>query len=89
MVFGSIAKTEQAKVYQKFWRSEDPLTRSTSGTGLGLFITAKLAHRIGAELKLDSKLKEGSTFSIVMPIKAVKEVDRHNVVKDEVSRIFA
>lgn len=84
-----IAKTEQAKVYQKFWRSEDPLTRSTSGTGLGLFITAKLAHRIGAELKLDSKLKEGSTFSIVMPIKAVKEVDQHNVVKDEVSRIFA
>ncbi|MCA9329743.1 PAS domain-containing protein [Candidatus Saccharibacteria bacterium] len=84
-----ISKSEQAKVYEKFWRSEDPLTRSTGGTGLGLFITAKLAHRIGAEIKLQSKLQEGSTFSIVMPIKAVKKIDEANLAKDEASRIFS
>lgn len=83
-----ISKSEQAKVYQKFWRSEDPLTRSTSGTGLGLFITAKLADRIGAELKLNSKVKEGSTFSIILPVQAVKAVDQRNVVKNEVANIF-
>lgn len=84
-----IAKSEQAKVFQKFWRSEDPLTRATSGTGLGLFITAKLVQRLGAELKLDSKLKEGSTFSILMPVKAVKAVDKGNVIKNEVSNLFS
>lgn len=83
-----ISKSDQAKVYQKFWRSEDPYTRATSGTGLGLFITAKLAHRLGAELKLDSKLKEGSTFSIILPIVASQAVDQKNVVKSEVANIF-
>lgn len=83
-----IAKSEQAKVYQKFWRSEDPYTRSTGGTGLGLFITSKLAHRIGAELKLQSKLNEGSTFSIILPVRAVKDVDQGNVVKDEIAHLF-
>jgi signal transduction histidine kinase len=83
-----IAKSEQAKVYQKFWRSEDPLTRSTGGTGLGLFITAKLTQRLGAQLRLESKVKEGSTFSIVVPIKAVKSVDTHNVAKNEAANLF-
>ena len=62
-----IAKSEQAKVYDKFWRSEDPLTRSTNGTGLGLFITAKLARHIHGELGLQSELKKGSTFSLKVP----------------------
>lgn len=84
-----IAKSEQAKVYQKFWRSEGPLTRSTGGTGLGLFITAKLTHRIGAELKLESKIKEGSTFSIIVPTHAVKPVDTHSVAKNEVANLFS
>ncbi len=84
-----ISKSEQAKVFQKFWRSEDPLTRSTSGTGLGLFITAKLVDRLGAELRLESKSKEGSTFSIIIPTKAVKAVDRRNVIKNEVTNLFS
>ena len=62
-----IAKSEQSKVFDKFWRSEDPLTRSTNGTGLGLFITAKLARHIHGELSLDSELKKGSTFSLKVP----------------------
>lgn len=84
-----IAKSEQAKVYEKFWRSEDPLTRSTGGTGLGLFITAKLAHRIGAELRLQSAVKEGSTFSLIVPVKGSKPIDRKNQIKNEVANLFS
>lgn len=83
-----IAKSEQSKVFQKFWRSEDPYTRSTSGTGLGLFITTKLAHRIGGQLDLKSEIKKGSTFSIILPTKAFKTVDQHSVVKNEVAHLF-
>jgi signal transduction histidine kinase len=83
-----IAKSEQAKVYQKFWRSEDPYTRSTSGTGLGLFITAKLAHRLGAQLDLKSAVNEGSTFSIILPAKAFKTIDQTSAVKNEVAHLF-
>jgi PAS domain S-box-containing protein len=83
-----IARSEQNKVYQKFWRSEDPYTRSTSGTGLGLFITAKLAHRLGGYLMLESEIKKGSTFSIVLPVMAFREVDRGSVAKNEVANLF-
>lgn len=83
-----ISKTEQSKVYDKFWRSEDPYTRSTGGTGLGLFITAKLAHRIGGTLRLNSKLKEGSTFSLILPVTTTKSADQSNVVKNEIARLF-
>jgi two-component system, OmpR family, phosphate regulon sensor histidine kinase PhoR len=83
-----ISKSEQAKVFEKFWRSEDPYTRSTSGTGLGLFITTKLAHRIGAQIQLESKINEGSTFSIVFPLESFKTIDHTNVVKNEVAHLF-
>ncbi|MFO0955053.1 MAG: ATP-binding protein [Candidatus Saccharibacteria bacterium] len=84
-----ISKSEQDRVYEKFWRSEDPLTRQTSGTGLGLYITAKLARRIGAQLDLVSTPKIGSTFSIILPTLAVQEVDKKSVVKNEVDTILS
>ncbi len=64
-----IAKAELDKVYRKFWRSEDPSTREVSGTGLGLYVTKHLADNIGAEIKVESELKQGSTFSIIMSTK--------------------
>lgn len=84
-----IARSEQNKVYQKFWRSEDPYTRSTSGTGLGLYITAKLADRIGGYLMLESEIKKGSTFSIVIPVLAFKAVDQGSATKNEVAHLFS
>jgi signal transduction histidine kinase len=83
-----ISKSEQDRVYDKFWRSEDPLTRQTNGTGLGLYITAKLARRIGGQLDLESAPKQGSTFSITLPALAVQDVDKKNVVKNEVENIL-
>ncbi len=84
-----IAKSEQDHVYDKFWRSEDPLTRQTSGTGLGLYITAKLARRLGAQLDMQSALKQGTTFSLILPVVAVQPVDTKNVVKNEVETAFS
>ncbi|NTW62474.1 cell wall metabolism sensor histidine kinase WalK, partial [Candidatus Saccharibacteria bacterium] len=39
-----VSKSDQTKLFNKFFRSEDYRTRETSGTGLGLYIAAKLAH---------------------------------------------
>lgn len=62
-----ISKSDQAKIYNKFYRSEDYRTRETSGTGLGLYVAAKLASKIGTKIELDSRLNHGSTFSIRLP----------------------
>lgn len=65
-----ISKTEQTKVFEKFYRSEDYRTRETGGTGLGLYVVTKLAKKLGTEVKLVSRLNHGSTFSFILPVKA-------------------
>lgn len=62
-----ISKKDQEMVFDKFFRSEDFRTRKANGTGLGLYVTLKLARLIHAELDLKSELNEGSTFSIFIP----------------------
>lgn len=62
-----ISKTDLKHVFDKFFRSEDYRTRETSGTGLGLYVTKKLANLIGATLEIESELNKGSTFSVIIP----------------------
>jgi PAS domain S-box-containing protein len=62
-----ISNQDQEKVFDKFFRSEDYRTRKNNGTGLGLYVTSKLARLIHAEIELKSELNKGSTFSIFIP----------------------
>ena len=62
-----INKSDREKVFDKFFRSEDFRTRSHSGTGLGLYVTMKLANLLHAEINLSSELNKGSVFSIFIP----------------------
>jgi signal transduction histidine kinase len=64
-----ISKSDQQKVFAKFYRSEDYRTRETSGTGLGLYVAAKLAHKLGTKITLVSRLNFGSSFSFKLPVK--------------------
>lgn len=61
-----ISKSDQAKIFQKFYRSEDYRTRETRGTGLGLYVALKLASKIGTRIELSSRLNHGSTFSFTL-----------------------
>ncbi|SDZ17133.1 PAS domain S-box-containing protein [Micromonospora pattaloongensis] len=54
------------KVFEKFHRVEDPMTMSTSGTGLGLFIARRLAQAMGGEITVDSTLNVGSVFTLTL-----------------------
>lgn len=62
-----ISKADREKVFDKFFRSEDYRTRASKGTGMGLYVTMKLARLIHAEIDLDSELNKGSTFTIFIP----------------------
>lgn len=62
-----ISKADQKRVYDKFFRSEDYRTRKANGTGLGLYVTMKIARLIHAELSLESNLDNGSTFAVFVP----------------------
>ena len=62
-----ISKSDQERVFDKFFRSEDYRTRQANGTGLGLYVTMKLARLLHAEISLHSELNKGSTFTIFIP----------------------
>lgn len=59
-----ISTSDQKRIFQKFYRSEDYRTRETSGTGLGLYVTKKLADKLNTTIEVTSRLNHGSTFSI-------------------------
>jgi two-component system, OmpR family, phosphate regulon sensor histidine kinase PhoR len=58
-----ISRGDQTKIFNKFYRSEDYRIRETNGTGLGLYVSAKLAHKLHTRIELKSRLNHGSTFS--------------------------
>ena len=62
-----ISKTDQERIFDKFFRSEDYRTRKNNGTGLGLYVTMKLANMLHAKISVESELNQGSTFSIFFP----------------------
>lgn len=73
-----ISKSDQAKVFDKFFRSEAYRTRQTTGTGLGLYVTKKLARLIEADLKLESAVGKGTKFTICVPSVAQQEQPKHS-----------
>jgi signal transduction histidine kinase len=64
-----IEEADFARLFQPFVRVESPLTIKTSGTGLGLYLTHKIVTQLlGGSITVHSKLGQGSTFTIIMPI---------------------
>lgn len=60
-----IAKQNQAKVFDRFYRSDEARTRGHgSGYGLGLAIARAVADKNGYQLSVKSELGQGSTFSL-------------------------
>ena len=57
-----ISKADIGKIFDKFYRAEDYRTRETKGTGLGLYVSAKLAKKLGCKIEVESRLNHGSTF---------------------------
>ncbi|MFN2637123.1 MAG: sensor histidine kinase [Gemmatimonadaceae bacterium] len=55
------------KVFEPFVQLDRGLTRSTDGTGLGLPISRGLARGMGGDILLESRLGNGSIFTLVLP----------------------
>ncbi len=54
---------EQQRLFQPFAQADVSMTRKFGGTGLGLFISRRLARALGGELRIESsKIDEGTTF---------------------------
>jgi len=59
---------DQAKIFQKFFRSDDSKAREAPGTGLGLNITKSLVEMQGGRIWFDSEFRKGTTFHFTVPV---------------------
>jgi len=63
-----ISREDQRKVFDRFFRSEDPVVQETPGTGLGLSIVKSLVEMHGGRVWVESELGKGSTFTFTLPV---------------------
>jgi len=59
---------DQQKMFQKFFRSDDPKAREAPGTGLGLNITKSLVEMQGGRIWFESEYRTGTTFHFTVPV---------------------
>jgi signal transduction histidine kinase len=64
-----IPEGEAERVFEPFFRKEDPAFQQVPGTGLGLYISRQLAESHGGTLRLEaSRPDRGSTFTLSLPL---------------------
>jgi two-component system CheB/CheR fusion protein len=56
------------KVFDRFYRSNDPLVSQRPGLGLGLYIAADIVRRHGGSITVNSEKGKGSVFTVMLPM---------------------
>lgn len=77
-----IKEEDFEKIFSKFSRLDNPLTRKVQGSGLGLYITRTLVKKMNGEITVKSS-ENGTTFEVLLPVEnvehqAVKPFKGHN-----------
>jgi two-component system phosphate regulon sensor histidine kinase PhoR len=63
-----IEASEHSRIFQRFYRVDDRLSREREGSGLGLAIVKHVMKAHQGRVELDSSLGKGSVFSLVLPL---------------------
>ena len=74
-----ISIEDSKKIFQRFTRSEDLLTRSKEGSGIGLSISKSLVELHKGIIYVNTEVKEGTEFCIELPIRRLKNFKGTNV----------
>ncbi|MBN1254194.1 MAG: HAMP domain-containing protein [Deltaproteobacteria bacterium] len=64
-----IAQKDQKRVFDRFFRADKARSRETGGTGLGLSICQWIVQAHEGQIAVQSKVGQGSTFTVTLPLK--------------------
>ena len=67
-----IEKDKQKLIFQSFEQADTSEKARRQGTGLGLAISNRLVHMMDSDIKLESAVNEGSTFSFILHLESVE-----------------
>jgi two-component system, OmpR family, phosphate regulon sensor histidine kinase PhoR len=62
-----ISRRDRKRIFERFYRVDNLLTRKTEGSGLGLAITQRIVEAHGGRITVWSKPGKGSRFTIKLP----------------------
>jgi heavy metal sensor kinase len=60
---------EQARIFQRFYRTPEALSQGQEGSGLGLCIARSIAEAHGGRIEVQSAAGCGSTFTVLLPMR--------------------
>jgi len=63
-----IERHEQTRIFDKFYRTCDPLVHNTKGSGLGLSLVRHITHAHGGNVEVESTPGRGSKFTLSLPL---------------------
>jgi signal transduction histidine kinase len=63
-----IERHEQARIFDKFYRTCDPLVHNTKGSGLGLSLVRHITRAHGGDVEVESTPGRGSKFTLLLPL---------------------
>jgi two-component system sensor histidine kinase VicK len=63
-----ISQSDQLRLFERFYRVEEAGSGQVSGFGIGLYLVSEILKLHGGEVRVESELGVGSTFSFALPI---------------------
>ena len=62
-----IPESDIQRVMERFYRVDPSRNRATGGSGLGLSIVGRIVERHGGDVRIESRIDEGSRFIVFLP----------------------